>query len=147
MRLLILGALLAATLTATFSAAYFVSSEQASGSVGTGTIVLAGVSSDEQLLPDQPLRPGGALEAERTVRNAGTLDGRLTLSATGVPSALSLQVCEGSDCQPVGTDLGRLDHGAERTFRVRLAWPAGVTSEALQGQTLDIHLTWALRDL
>jgi hypothetical protein len=169
-------ALLVAVSTVNFSGAFSADQDASTGnSAGAGTIDLGGTADGTILLSDAPLRPGAPTrEGDTELRHTGTVPGflfaRLSVPADASPALLdALQVqllkCPDAACTtpqrvvpatgdwaPLSelrnrVELGPVEPGETRRYRVRLRWPAEADDPALYGATggNDLHLRWSLR--
>ena len=163
--LLILSiALLAAAGGTAFSGAFLVEAPAGQpASFATGTLDLASGQSGQTLLTATGLRPGQQREGTITLANHGDLPLAVALrvggleQAPGLAAALEVTVekCLTPACAtpwrrfsgPLSqladpAELGDIEAGEERAFRVRLSWPLAADDPALQGAAADLTLHW-----
>jgi hypothetical protein len=158
---LVVLAVLAFTLHATvFSGASFTAGSADPGAMFlAGTLAHSNTASGALAIDASGLLPGGSKTGTMVLQGTGTATASYTLSATGLSetqvspalsSVLTLTV-EDVTATPVtlyqGTvagfssaALGSIAGGSARTYRLTVAYPAGVTNATLQGATVTLAL-------
>jgi hypothetical protein len=146
--------------TAFSSAAFTGRGDTGTSTFSSGRLAITSDRDGQAVLDATGMRPGQMRQGTLTITNDGDVDARFTLVADTIGDdtlartvALAIDDCThgcGGDRPFAGklaelatpADLGVLNRGETRIYRVRLRWPSSADDPALQGASTSFHLTW-----
>jgi hypothetical protein len=146
--------------TAFSSAAFTGRGDTGSSTFSSGRLAITSDRDGQAVLDAAGMRPGQMREGTVIITNTGDVDARFTLVADALGDdtlahtvALAIDDCThgcGGDRPFAGklaelatpADLGVLNPGEKRVYRVRLRWPSNADDPALQGAATSFHLIW-----
>jgi hypothetical protein len=135
------------------------------GMMATGDVRLVSPEGGAYILHADHLFPGQSASGQVELQNVGDADGELQLIQTGLHDVLGLGGGRLSDALRLNVDdvtsgtphaifrgaldgidmlrIGRIPHGATRTYRLTATWPdGGAADNALQGGAVTVDWTW-----
>ena len=143
--------------TAMFSGASFTSKSANSASLAAGSVQLSSSAPNQAIVSAGGMKPGESREGTISIGNQGSVEGKVTLSASGLSgtalaSVITLRIddvtsstskkYEGKLGSFASLSLGAFAATTTRKYKFTLSWPEASNEASLQGQSTSLTFRW-----